>query len=213
MTEPICAETCFPGAGGGDCATASTTSPEIMPFSHHTGRAVRRFVLLLGLNLGLGLALGGCSWVSGQYSDVKCPGAGAVSGIDTVARFDGRGTAYVDLADRATLSGVTSDCSIDSSGASVTVTLSTLAELGPMAPGRTVDFPYFVAVIDAHDKVVAKRVFQNTITFKPNENRAGTRDTVTERIPLADPKQADRYHVVVGLQLTQEELAFNRTQH
>ena len=184
-----------------------------MPFSHHTGRAVRRFVLLLGLNLGLGLALGGCSWVSGQYSDVKCPGAGAVSGIDTVARFDGHGTAYVNLADRASLGGLKSDCNIDSSGVSVTVSLSTLAELGPMAPGRTVDFPYFVAVTDSRDKVVAKRVFPNTVTFKPNENRAGTQDTVTERIPLADPKQADRYHVIVGFQLSADELAFNRTQH
>lgn len=184
-----------------------------MPFSSPTGRAARRIVLLLGLNLGLGLALGGCSWVSGQYSDVKCPGAGVVAGIDTVARFDGRGTAYVNLADRATVGGVKSDCNIDSGGVSVTVSLSTVAELGPTAAGRTIDFPYFVAVTDGRDKVIAKRVFQNTITFKPNENRAGTQDTVTERIPLADPKQADRYHVIVGFQLTPEELAHNRTLH
>lgn len=184
-----------------------------MPFSFPIGRAVRRITLLLGLNLGLGLALGGCSWVSGQYSDVKCPGAGVVSGIDTVARFDGRGTGYVNLADRATVGGVKSDCNIDNGGVSVTVSLSTVAELGPTAAGRSIDFPYFVAVTDGHDKVVAKRVFQNTVTFKPNENRAGTQDTVTERIPLADPKQADRYHVIVGFQLTPEELAYNRTLH
>jgi hypothetical protein len=179
-----------------------------MPFSHPTGRAVRRFVLLLGVTL----SLGGCSWISGQYSDVKCPGAGVISGIDTVSRFDGRGTAYINLADRATIGGVKSDCNIDDSGVSVTVSLSTVAELGPTAPGRTIDFPYFVAVLDQHDKTVAKRVFQNSITFKPNENRAGTADTVTERIPLSNPKTADRYHVVLGFQLTEAELAYNRTQ-
>jgi hypothetical protein len=184
-----------------------------MPFSFLTGRAARRFVLLLGVNLGLGLALGGCSWISGQYSDVKCPAAGVVTGIDTVARFDGRGTSYVNLADRATIGGVTSDCTIDSSGVSVTVSLSTVAELGPTAPGRSIDFPYFIAVTDTHDKVIAKRVFQNTVTFKPNENRAGTQDTDTERVKLADPKQADRYHIIVGFQLTPEELAYNRTLH
>ena len=184
-----------------------------MPFPHPTARAVRRFVLLLGVNLALGLSLGGCSWISGQYSDVKCPAAGVVTGIDTVARFDGRGTGYVNLADRATVGGVTSDCNVDEKGATVTVSLSTVAELGPMAPSRTIDFPYFVAVMDTHDKVVAKRVFKNTITFKPNENRGGTQDTVTETIPLKNPREADRYHIVVGFQLTEEELAFNRAQH
>jgi len=188
-----------------------------MPFSFSNGRAARRLALLLGVNLGLGVglsvALGGCSLISGQYSDVKCPGAGAVGGIDTVARFDGQGTAYINLADRATLGGIKSDCNVDDTGVSVIVTLSTVAELGPTAPGRAIDFPYFVAVTDTHDKVVAKRVFKNTITFKPNENRAGTEDTVTERIPLSNPRQADRYHVIVGFQLNEDELAYNRAQH
>ncbi len=209
MTERICAQTFLRAPAMGRDRIGIHSKLEIMPFSSPTGRAARRIVFLLGLNL----ALGGCSWISGQYSDVKCPAAGVVTGIDTVARFDGRGTGYVNLADRATVGGVTSDCTVDSTGVSVTVSLSTVAELGPTAPGRSIDFPYFVAVIDGHDKTIAKRVFPNTVTFKPNENRAGTQDTVTERIPLADPKQADRYHVVVGFQLTEQELAFNRTQH
>jgi hypothetical protein len=188
-------------------ATAFTISSEIMPLPFQTGRAARRLVIVFGL----GLALGGCSWVSGQYSDVKCPGAGVVGGIDTVSRFDGHGTGYVNLADRATLGGVKSDCSVDSSGVSVTVSMSTVAELGPQASGRTIEFPYFVAITDAHDKVVAKRVFANSVTFKPNDNRAGSQDTITERIPLSNPRDADRYHVVLGFQLTEDELAYNRT--
>ena len=59
-----------------------------------------------------------------------------------------------------------SDCAVDSGGVTVNVTVTTLAELGPAATGRTVDFPYFVAVTDGHDKVVAKRVFANGITFQ-----------------------------------------------
>jgi len=176
-----------------------------------TSRALRRLAPVFGL--GLGLALGGCSLFEGEYSDVKCPAAGVISGIDTVSRFDGHGTAYINLADRATLGEIKSDCSVDEAGVSITVSVSTIAELGPGAAGRTFDFPYFVAITDPHDKVVAKRVFTNSVTFKPNENRAGTRDTVTERVPLANPRQATRYHVVLGFQLTEDELAFNRTQH
>jgi hypothetical protein len=184
-----------------------------MPLTSKIGRAAWRSVTILGLGLGLGVALGGCSWISGEYADVKCPAAGVVGGIGTVSRFDGRGTGFVNLASRASLSEVKSDCAVDSGGVTVNVTVTTLAELGPAATGRTVDFPYFVAVTDGHDKVVAKRVFANGISFKSNLDRAGGKDTLSERIPLANPKQADRYHVVIGFQLTEEELAYNRSQH
>ena len=162
---------------------------------------------------GIGLALGGCSLFSGEYSDVKCPATGVVSGVGTLSRFDGRGTGFVDLGYRASLGAVKSDCAVDSTGVTVTLMVSTLAELGPAATGRTADFPYFVAVTDSKDKIIAKRVFANSLTFKPDQNRTGGRDTVSERIPLEDPKQAPRYHVILGFQLTEEELAYNRSLH
>jgi hypothetical protein len=180
-----------------------------MLITSQTGRAARRLVLILGL----GLTLGGCSWVSGEYADVKCPSSGVVGGIGNVSRFDGRGTGFANLAYRASLSQVSSDCKIDSSGVTVTVAVATLAELGPAATGRSADFPYFVAVTDSHDKIVAKRVFPNTVNFAGNQSRGGSQDTVSERVPLANPKTADRYHVVFGFQMTEDELAYNRSQH
>jgi hypothetical protein len=180
-----------------------------MPLTSQIGRAAWRIVTILGL----GVALSGCSWFSSDYADVKCPAAGVIGGIGTVSRFDGHGIGFANLASRASLSEVKSDCQIDSAGVTVTVTVSTLAELGPAATGRTIDFPYFVAITDSHDKVVAKKVFANGITFKSDLNRAGGRDTLSEHIPLANPKQADRYHIVLGFQLTEDELAYNRTLH
>jgi|HubBroStandDraft_1064217.scaffolds.fasta_scaffold00032_7 hypothetical protein len=172
-----------------------------------TGRAAGRVVAALGL----GLTLAGCSWFRGEYDDVKCPATGVVGGLGSVSRFDGRGTGFVDLAYRATLSEVKSDCKVDSGGVTVTMTVTTTAELGPAATGRNADFVYFVAITDTHDKIVAKNLFDNPVTFKPDLNRAGGKDTLSERIPLADPKQADRYHVILGFQMTEDELAYNRS--
>jgi hypothetical protein len=180
-----------------------------MPVIFPTGRVARHVATFLGL----GLALSGCSLVSGDYDNVKCPATGVVGGIGNVSRFDGLGTGFADLAYRASLSETQSDCSVDKDGVTVTVTVSTIAELGPAAPGRTTDFPYFVAIADATDKIIAKQVFANPITFKPDRNRAGSRDTLSQRIALANPKDADRYHVVLGFQLTEDELAYNRTRH
>lgn len=179
--------------------------PVILPI----GRALRHFAVLLGT----GLALGGCSLFAGDYDNVKCPAVGVVGGIGSVSRFDGQGTRFTDLAYRASLSETHSECSVDKDGVTVSVTVSTLAELGPAAASRTVDFPYFVAITDTHDKVIAKQVFANNVTFKPDRNRTGSRDTLSQRIPLANPREADRYHVILGFQLTEDELAYNRTQH
>jgi hypothetical protein len=173
-----------------------------------TGRALRRVAAFLGF----GLTLGGCSLVSGDYDNIKCPATGVVGGIDTVSRFDGHGTGFVDLAYRARLSETQSDCDIDKDGVTVTMTVQTTAELGPAATERSADFAYFVAVTDTNDKIVAKQVFANPVTFKPNQNRAGTLDTFTQRIPLANPKQADRYHVILGFQMTGSEMEYNRTE-
>jgi hypothetical protein len=179
-----------------------------MLVNFQTGPALRRVAVFLGL----GLALSGCSLFAGDYDNVKCPVTGVIGGIGSVSRFDGRGTGFVDLAYRATLSDTHSDCDIDKDGVTVTMTVLTTAELGPAATDRSADFPYFVAITDAHDKILAKQVFANPISFKPNQNRAGSRDTFTQRIPLANPKQADRYHVILGFQMTGSEMDYNRTE-
>jgi hypothetical protein len=174
----------------------------------HLGRAFRASAALFGV----ALALGGCSVVNGEYGDVKCPQAGVVDGIGTLSRFDGQGTGFVHLATRATLKVERNDCTIDASGVSISMTVSTLAELGPTATSHNADFPYFVAITDSRDRIVAKRVFANPVVFKAAQTRAGTRDVFMDHVQLANPRDADRYHLVLGFQMTPEELEYNRTQ-
>ncbi len=59
--------------------------------------------------------------------------------------------------------------------------------------------------------MIAKREFGGALTFAPNQRRTGVTDTLTETIPLKDLKASDRYHLLLGFQLTQEELSYNRT--
>jgi hypothetical protein len=156
--------------------------------------------------------LAGCSLVESKYADVKCPETGIVSELSAVSRFDGHGTGFTNLAYRASLGDLKTECKIDDDGAAVTVTVSTLAEIGPAATERSADFSYFIALTDPHDKILSKRIFSNAIAFKGNQARAGARDSDSERIPMPDPKDAQKYHVVIGFQLTPDELAFNRAQ-
>jgi hypothetical protein len=179
-----------------------------MPPLPLSGRGWRRLAALSGSVL----ALGGCTVINGEYGDVKCPAAGVVAGIGSVSRFDGVGTGFVHLADRASLHVEKSDCTIDASGVTITMTVSTLAEIGPVATSRNADFPYFVAITDTSDKIVAKRVFANPVTFKPEQTRAGTRDVFQDHVQLVNPQDAERYHIVLGFQMTPDELDYNRSQ-
>jgi hypothetical protein len=172
------------------------------------GPALGRAAALLCL-AGL---LSGCSLFQTKYRDVKCPETGILAEASAVSRFDGLGTGYPNLAYRASLGDLKTECKIDDDGADVTVTVSTLAEIGPAATGRSAEFAYFVALADPRDKILAKRILSNTIEFKGNQARAGARDVVTERLPMPDPKKAEQYHVVIGFQLTPEEVAYNRAQ-
>jgi hypothetical protein len=91
--------------------------------------------------------------------------------------------------------------------------VSLIARLGPAAVDRTADFAYFVAILNQDGTIVAKQVFPAPIAFADNQTRRGSIETITQRIPLKDLKQAGKYRIEVGFQLTQEELEYNRGGH
>jgi hypothetical protein len=83
---------------------------------------------------------------------------------------------------------------------------------GPAAPGRRLELPYFVAVMDG-DQVLDRRGFVLEATFPANADSirvAG--EELQLRLPGGGERGAARYRIIVSLQLTPEELAFNRGQ-
>ena len=115
-----------------------------------------RFCPIFGLLAGAVALLSGCRAIEGDFANVKCPDTGVIGGLGTVSRFDGIGTGFANLAYRASLTKEQSSCSIDAGGVTIMLSLSTLVELGPTAPSRSADFPYFVAVTDDDDRIVAQ---------------------------------------------------------
>lgn len=169
-----------------------------------------RHGLRLAVLAPLGLALAGCSWFGESYRDVKCPSTDIISTLGSVSRVRGEGGNFADLRYHAQLTGLKGICDVDDSGVTVKLTVSTLGEIGPAATERSADFPYFVTVTGPNDQVIAKQVMANVLVFPPNQPRAGATDQLTQNIPLRNPRDAGKYHVLLGFQLTPEELAYNR---
>jgi hypothetical protein len=157
------------------------------------------------------VTLAGCNSLHLSYTDVKCPSTDITGQLGSVSRFRGEGGNFADLTYHASLTGLKGECDLDDDGVTITMTVTVLAEIGPAAALRTADFPYFVAIVGTNNRIVAKRQFDDTLTFPANQRRAGATDTITQRIPLKDPHNASDLHVFVGFQLTREELEYNRT--
>jgi len=74
--------------------------------------------------------------------------------------------------------------------------------------------PYFIAVVDAQRNVVAQESFQLPIKFLPAESyRVLPAEKITTHLPLRTTTAGAAFTLIVGFQLTPEQLAFNRSQH
>jgi hypothetical protein len=184
-----------------------------MPVQSSFCRTLARRVAPLALILVLGGAISGCSWFKGKYDDDKCPVVAIPDELGHVSQFKGPGTDFANVTVTALLTDVKGGCTFDDGGVNVDMNVSLIARLGPAAVDRTADFAYFVAILNQDGTIVAKQVFPAPITFADNQSRRGSIESISQRIPLKDPKLAAKYRVEVGFQLTQEELSYNRGGH
>jgi hypothetical protein len=142
-----------------------------------------------------------------------CPRASIISDGATVTRFrEGPGRDLTDVVVKGEIVDVAVDCNYDRRGVDVALQVAIAATRGPADRNRVADFEYFVAVTDPQRNILAKEVFQVRLQFPPNQQRAGTVDEIEPRIPLKNRDQGVDYQIVVGFQLTPEEVEWNRSQ-
>lgn len=130
----------------------------------------------------------------------------------------GRGTDLLDINFQAEISDLLSGCKIERAGkpgATMAVALAPILVVSRGAAngdGRA-DFSYFVSVIDGNDRIVNKQDFAVGVTFEGNRNTVVVREDespISVDIPLNPGVNPLDYEIIVGLQLTQSQLEYNR---
>jgi len=94
----------------------------------------------------------------------------------------------------------------------VIATLQVQADLarGPASRSRAAEVPYFVAVMNG-DAVLDRREFVLAGNFQANvDTLHATGGELELRFPGAGDRGASQYKIIVSLQLTEDELAYNR---
>lgn len=144
-----------------------------------------------------------------------CPRIGILADAATVVKFrPGPGRDLTDVEHEAEILNVDRTCELTDGGtaANVIVTIQMAASRGPAAPETTtIALPYFLAVVErATQRIVAKESIAGQVELTPGRRRAGVGEEITERIPLGAGRSAADYEILVGLELTEEQLEYNR---
>lgn len=116
----------------------------------------------------------------------------------------------------ATITGVLNTCRVENGQIVMQVDLSLSGKTGAKARVKPTDkpsfaYPYFVAVTDSKGNVVSKEIFAASLSYGANQSESVTTETVFQNMPIPDTSAGETFQVVVGFQLSQEQLAYNQT--
>lgn len=157
------------------------------------------------------LVLGSCSWFSSNKRPPPCPRIAILHDARRLVNFaPGGGTDLSAMVSDVRLVRAGGRCSYRDDAVEVDMTVTIAARRGPADRSRKAPARYFVAILSPEEKVIAKRVFDVTLTFPVNIDAGSQTDSLVQKIPLAKGERGYRYSIVTGLQLTPEQLKYNR---
>ena len=158
------------------------------------------------------LGLGACTYFEETYQP-PCPRAAVVDDAKAVSSFrDGPGRDLTDILYEGLIVGVGGDCSYHEDGyveadLSVRFNLS----IGPALEDGIGRWQYFVVILDPDGQRIAKKVFNIELAFEQASSQTGLMDLTTQRISYSPWPDARGYRILVGFQLTREELDYLRS--
>jgi hypothetical protein len=154
--------------------------------------------------------LGSCST---DLTRNNCPYAAVLAPASTLTAFrpgaknDPAGEQYI-----VGLSGVSTDCSFDSNNGTTdsSLKLSFQAKRPQSPDAASYKVPYFVAITQG-ERVLSKHDFWVNFSFPAGAATATFRESVASTaITLENGKKPYDYEIVVGMQLTHDQLEYNK---
>ncbi|MBH62864.1 MAG: hypothetical protein CL569_10550 [Alphaproteobacteria bacterium] len=157
------------------------------------------------------LALGACSYFDSS-TPPPCPNVSILAGSERLVLFkDGPGRDIIDILFEADMSGLRAACEYDDLRVDVQTSFEIIAARGPKSDTARATLVFFAAVVDPDGRVVAKETFDSRIEFPSGRRQIGVREEMVQRIPLSTQIRGPEYQVLVGFQLTPDQLEYNQS--
>lgn len=112
------------------------------------------------------------------------------------------------------MTGIDNTCSMVNNNIAVDMTLSFAGTIGPRGRARAGDkpsmaYPYFIAITNARGQIIAKDVFAVTMSYDTDAQNLTRTEQIRQLIPTSGGNTGS-YRILVGFQLSEQELAHNR---
>ncbi len=164
------------------------------------------------------LAVAACTVFQEEEPPPPCPRISILADAATITKFrPGPGSDLIDVLYEGVVTKVTGRCAYASDGKRANRTLSVEVALvigaarGPANRDGQAAFDYFVGITDSSRTVLNKEGFGLQVAFPGNRNRLVVADDpVTLEIPVKAGQSGQDFEIFVGVQLSREELEFNR---
>ncbi len=136
--------------------------------------------------------------------DDGCPKAEIVRDLGSSTVYNGA-PAPETIASYVQITSIESKCTWAPQSVTVDVRLTLDGKAGP-AGGGSISVPYFVAVTSMGGSIMAKQVFSASMNLGAGSHQ----ETLRQIIPIPNRATAATYRVLAGLQITPEQLTYNR---
>ena len=146
----------------------------------------------------------------------KCPRVEVVDDLRTATDFaDAGNMSATNLVSKADIARVESACAYDENTVTVDLSLTFAGTLGPQADTTGskktfMTYPFFVAVTSPSGDILAKEVFSANLTYDPGQTAQTYFDKMRQVIPVESQNRGSRHKILVGFQLSPDQLAYNR---
>ena len=165
-------------------------------------------MLMLPLLAGCGLFGKQVSLEMTDADKQRCPPAGILAYAGEITRFQpGPGRTTDDVIDRGTISGLTISCFNTATGVDATLSFDISASVGDTRPSGSVSLTYFVTVTNVVDQPLERKVYHITVPI--SDKHGSVHQYVGLQVPFADDGRLEDKEVLIGFQLTKEQLTYN----
>ena len=158
----------------------------------------------------LAIGLAACGGDRPQFAPA-CPQTGILGDAADVTHFRSAGTDLTDMVVDGRITGLSGKCSyVDAAHLLTTLSVNLELNRGPAMAGREVDITYFVSVAKG-DVILDKRDYTLRVEFPRNNGKLRlTGEQIDLNLPTPGKVAGSDYRILIGFQLTPQELAFNR---
>lgn len=148
--------------------------------------------------------------------DGNCPEVQIVEDLSRLHEFNaGQSMKSSNLVSSVSMEEAQSTCSYGDRSVTVDLKLALEGKLGPKGRRSSNEkpffsYPFFVAVTSDNGKILAKEIFAASMTYGSGQDEQLYHETLRQIIPADSRAQGARYKVMVGFQLAEKQLAYNR---